>query len=312
MSIIERVASMLGPVPDAGQEPQAVDKEKKASSPNLIERAAGKSGRMEALLEKGIPPALVAAPEVAPKVGKVSQTVTINMDNLRRAGMITPDGERTEITEGFRRAKRHLIANIVNRRANSSVNLIMVTSSVPGEGKTFCAVNLAISIAMEMDHTVLLVDADVARPSIPAVLGFRAGAGLMDVLLDGRVDLADVLVKTDIEKLTILPAGTAHHRATELLASEAMRILLQEMAQRYSDRVIIFDSPPLLVASEAGVLASHMGQIVIVVEAGKTPQTSLKDALGRIESCDNVGLLLNKGTTYDTSYYRKYYSGYGA
>ena len=117
------------------------------------------------------------------------------------------------------------------------------------------------------------------------------------------------MCRTDIEKLSILPAGTGHRRATELLASERMRALLEEMATRYHDRVIIFDSPPLLAASEAGVLASHMGQIVMVVEAGKTTEHDLKDALRRIESCDIVGVVLNKGRAPNAGYY---YGAYGA
>jgi len=152
------------------------------------------------------------------------------------------------------------------------------------------------------------VDADVAKPSIPAALGLEADKGLMDVLLDRRIDLAEVLWKTNIDKLTVLPAGTAHPRATELLASGAMRDLLQEMATRYHDRIIIFDSPPLLAASEAGVLANQMGQIVMVVEAGKTTEAALKDALGRIESSKVAGLLLNKGQGAGLGYY---YGGYG-
>jgi receptor protein-tyrosine kinase len=159
-----------------------------------------------------------------------------------------------------------------------------------------------------MDQTVLLVDADVAKPSIPEALGLEADKGLMDVLLDRRIDLAEVLWKTDIDKLTVLPAGTAHPHATELLASGAMRDLLREMATRYCDRIIIFDSPPLLAASEAGVLANQMGQIVMVVEAGKTTEAALKDALGRIESSNVAGLLLNKGQGPGLGYY---YGGYG-
>jgi receptor protein-tyrosine kinase len=170
----------------------------------------------------------------------------------------------------------------------------MVTSALTGEGKTFCAINLAISIALEMDYTVLLVDADVAKPSVPQALGFKAEKGLMDVLLDRRIDLAEVLCKTDIDKLSILPAGTANQHATELLASDAMRVLLQEMAERHRDRIVIFDSPPLLAASESAVLASQMGQIVMVVEAGKTSEAALTNALSRIESSNIAGLVLNK------------------
>ena len=196
--------------------------------------------------------------------------------------------------ESFRRVKRHVLANIANAEPGVPANLVMVTSPLANEGKTFCAINLAISMAMEMERTVLLVDADVAKPSVPSVLGLKIERGLMDVLFQQGVDLSDVLCRTNIDKLTLLPAGKGRHHATEMLASDAMGALLQEMAERYSDRIIIFDSPPLLAASESSVLATRMGQIVMVVEAGKTTETALKESLTRIESCRNVGLLLNK------------------
>jgi exopolysaccharide/PEP-CTERM locus tyrosine autokinase len=233
----------------------------------------------------------------------------VDRDRLRRQSIITPDGERTAVAENFRRIKRHILANAASPRAGAPpTNLVLVTSAVAGEGKTFCAINLAISIALEMDRTALLVDADVAKPNVPQALGLEAEKGLMEVLLDRRVDLAEVLWKTDIGTLTLLPSGTTHKHATELLASDAMRALLQEMAERYHDRIIIFDSPPLLAASEAGVLASQMGQIVVVVEAGKTSETQLKDALGRIDSSKVAGLLLNKGESPSLGYG---YGGYG-
>jgi receptor protein-tyrosine kinase len=210
--------------------------------------------------------------------------------------MITPDGERTAIAENFRRIKRQILSLVASPRAGTApANLVQVTSALPKEGKTFCAINLSISIALEMDRTVLLVDGDVARPSVLQAFGFEAEKGLMDVLLDRQIDLADVLWKTDIGKLAILPVGAAHKHATELLASDAMRGLLREMTERYHDRIIIFDSPPLLAASEAAVLASQMGQIVMVVEAGRTSEAELRDALGRIDSDKVTGLLLNKG-----------------
>jgi exopolysaccharide/PEP-CTERM locus tyrosine autokinase len=231
-----------------------------------------------------------------------TRTVNIDRELLRRRGMVTPDGARTPIAENFRRIKRHILASMAQPKPGVAANLVLVTSALPGEGKTFCATNLAISIALEMDHSVLLVDADVAKPGIPATLGFKAELGLMDVVLDRKIELADVLCHTDIDKLTLLPAGTPHPRATELLASEAMRALLQEMADRYRDRIVIFDAPPLLVASEAGVLASRMGQIVLVVEAGRTSEAELQNALGRIESGDVAALVLNKAQSPGPAY----------
>lgn len=132
-------------------------------------------------------------------------------------------------------------------RTNSAIqngNLIMITSALPGEGKTFTAINLAISIAMELDNTVMLVDADVSRPSVLNMLGLQPAPGLLDVVVKNSVDISGVLLRTNIEKLSILPSGTAQARATELLASDAMIRLLDDMSGRYSDRIIIFDSPP--------------------------------------------------------------------
>jgi receptor protein-tyrosine kinase len=240
----------------------------------------------------------------------------IDLARLRKAGMITPDGEKTQISEEFRVIKRPLLTNVFSRSATriKNGNLIMVTSSFPGEGKSFSAINLAMSIAMEKDHTVLLVDADVAKPSIPASLGLAPSKGLMDLLLDESLRFSDVLIKTNVDKLTILPAGRWDAHATELLASERMNRLLEELAQRYDDRIVIFDSPPLLVTTESRTLASKMGQIVMVVEAAKTPQTAVKEALSQIEKCEVVGLILNKsaGLLGDDATTYGAYGGYGS
>jgi len=276
MSIIERMAELLGPV----------------SQPNPEAKDRAAAARAEARPAR---PASTTTP-----------TLKVDRQRLRQQSIIAPGGERTPVAESFRRIKRQILANVANPKPGAPANLVQVTSALAGEGKTFCAINLAISIALEMDHTVLLVDADVAKPSIPQALGLKTEKGLMDVLLDRRIDLAQVLCRTDIDKLSLLPAGTAHQQATELLASDAMGALLQEMAER--DRIVIFDSPPLLSASEAGVLASRVGQIVMVVEAGKTSEAALKEALGRIESSNVVGLLLNKGEAPGLG---SYYGGYG-
>jgi receptor protein-tyrosine kinase len=236
-----------------------------------------------------------------------NRSFKIDRNRLRAQSMITADGERTTIAESFRRVKRQILANVAGAKAGASpANLVLVTSALPGEGKTFCSINLAISIALEMDRSVLLVDTDVAKSSVPRALGLEAGHGLMEVLQDGRIDLADVLWKTDIGRLSLLPVGTAHKYSTELLTSDAMRALLRDMAERYRDRIIIFDSPPLLAASEAAALASQMGQIVLVVEAGKTSDTALKDALSRVDAGKVAGLLLNKVESASLEY------GYGA
>ncbi|MCC6531318.1 MAG: tyrosine-protein kinase family protein [Burkholderiales bacterium] len=228
--------------------------------------------------------------------------------------MVTPEGTRSQIFEEFRLIKRPLLKNALGQGPTpiQRGNLIMVTSCMPGEGKSFCSVNLAMSIAMEMDHTVLLVDADVAKPSIPRMLSIDGGLGLMDVLLEDHLPVSQALIRTNIDKLKLLTAGRHHPNATELLASGAMRELLDEMSSRYSDRIIIFDSPPLLATTESRVLASQMGQVVVVVEAGKTTQQNLREGLNHIESLENVSLLLNKTRFRGGSGYYGYgYGGYG-
>jgi receptor protein-tyrosine kinase len=187
-------------------------------------------------------------------------------------------------------------------------NLIMVTSSLPEEGKTFVSINLAISLAMELDKSVLLVDADVSRPSVLSRLGLPSSEGLLDVLTHPSLQVTDVLMRTNIDKLTILPSGKASGRATELLASDAMNRLLIELATRYADRIVVFDAPPLLPSTESRVLATHMGQVVVVVEADHTPQRSLNQALAAIESCPVVLPLLNKISRSEVGSYYGYYA----
>jgi receptor protein-tyrosine kinase len=312
MSIIERVADLLEPLD------RPISKPAERSEPYLVERAISNVAplpgpaevRNRAPLEAKVQVEDLKADVLQERpAGKPQQIFRVDREHLRRQSIVTPDGDRTPNAESFRRIKRQILANVNKSKAGGAPsNLVLVTSALAGEGKTFCAVNLAISMALEMNRTVLLVDADVAKPSVPDTLGLKVERGLLDVLLDRRIDLAEVLCKTDIGKLTLLPAGTAHPHATELMASDAMRVLLQEMAERYRDRIIIFDSPPLLAASEAGVLASQMGQIVMVVEAGKTSEDALKAALARIETGNVTGLLLNKGQDPGLRYH---YGEYG-
>jgi exopolysaccharide/PEP-CTERM locus tyrosine autokinase len=231
------------------------------------------------------------------------RSVEIDLAWLAGLGMVTHEGGRTPAAEDFRIIKRPLLRNLRGEGAAAihNGNLIVVTSALPGEGKTYCALNLAMSIAMERDITVLLVDADVARPSILSTLGLPPRPGLMDILLDDALQLADVILKTNVPTLSILPAGRRNRHATELLASRSMSTLLSEIANRYADRIVIFDSPPLLITSEASVLAAQMGQVVLVVEAERTSQNTVREALRRIEPCQHVSLIYNKshpGTEY--------------
>lgn len=256
-----------------------------------------------------------AAPPVQEEPSRphvVSRQVDLDLDAMAAAGLVSPNAPRSHIADQYRVIKRPLIANAMGKGSVpiANGNLIMVTSAVAGEGKSFTALNLAMSIATELDNTVMLVDADVARPSILRMLGLPASRGLLDLLVDDKAELSQVLLKTNIDKLTLLPSGTPHSRATELLASDAMTMLIEDIAKRYSDRIVIFDSPPLLLTTESRVLAGHMGQIVVVVHAEKTLQSDVEHALATIESCPVKLMVLNQATAGGVGGYG-YGQGYG-
>lgn len=260
--------------------------------------------------------ATLGAGEASEAPVATSRCVDLDLAMLQANGIVTPNAPRSHIADEFRVIKRPLLSNAMGRGAAAlpHANLIMVTSAVAGEGKSFTSVNLAMSIAAELDHTVMLVDADVARPSILSMLGLPPGPGLLD-LLEGKADMSGVLMKTNIDKLTILPSGTPHARATELLASDAMRVLLDDISKRYQDRIVIFDSPPLILTTEARVLASQMGQVILVVHAGKTLQADVQHALATIEACPVKMMLLNQLPADSKSGYGygyHYGHGYGA
>lgn len=248
-------------------------------------------------------------PHGAAQPAESSKLVEIDLARLAAMGYVTPDSPRAQIAGELRVIKRPLLTNVQGKSAApiERANLIMVTSSVPGEGKTFLAVNLAISMAMEMDGRVLLIDADVSRPAVLNRLGLPQSPGLLDVLTNPELRMSDVMLRTNIERLSIVPAGAPQGHATELLASEGMGALLDELASRYSDRVLIFDAPPLLPSTESRVLAAKMGQVVVVVEAEHTPQSTVAQAMQTLEACPVVLPVLNKTSRSDVGTYYGYY-----
>lgn len=313
MSLIEQAAKRLEQLRQAGVElpedhiappaKQAPSKSARPSDPYAVEiSVSGKSEDSE-------------KPERSEQVkakNSPAKRIELDLDAISASGLLVPQVSRSQMADEYRVIKRPLIANAMGRGSApiQNGNLIMVTSALPGEGKSFTAINLAISIAMELDNTVMLVDADVARPSVLNMLGLPPAPGLLDVVDKNSVDISGVLLRTNIEKLSILPSGTQHPRATELLASDAMVRLLDDMASRYSDRIIIFDSPPLLLTTESRALATHMGQIVIVVHAEQTAQAAVKQAVSAIEACPVKMLVLNQARQASTDGYGYGY-GYG-
>lgn len=222
---------------------------------------------------------------------------SIDFNRLRLAGLVTPEADYTEIAEQYRIIKRPLLLKAFDRSPDrpQNSNVIMVTSARPGEGKTFTACNLALSIALEQDYSVLLIDADVRHPSVMAVMGLQAQRGLTDILLDPTLDPADVMIRaSNLRNFALIPAGRHDPRTPELFASQRMGKLVDSLASRYPDRVIIIDTPPVLASSEPTVVALHVGQSVVVIEADRTSARAVQSALSLISRCPSINLVLNK------------------
>ncbi|MEX2615426.1 MAG: XrtA-associated tyrosine autokinase [Alphaproteobacteria bacterium] len=233
----------------------------------------------------------------------------LDYDQLRRSGYITPDQQQSHLAEEFRAIKRPLLLKAFgnDKRKVERGNVVMITSAQPGEGKTFSSINLAMSIASERDLHVLLIDTDVYRHRLEEELGIGDRKGLVDLLIDDKLELTDLFVRTNIPNLTILPVGTKHPQAPELMASQKMASLMDDIAARYPDRVIIIDSPPVLASSEASVLALLVGQIVLVVEANRTKKANVERSLKLISNCENIYFVINKtGADSTISAYRTY------
>lgn len=237
----------------------------------------------------------------------------INLEALAHKGIITPGSARTRIKEEYRLIKRPILDKAFGEKSTRGggkhKNVIMVTSATPGEGKTFNSISLAISIADEQNRRVLLVDADVINPSVARTFEIEEDVGLVDYLSGDYHDISELLNQTNIEDLSFLQAGKRHHLTTELLASRQMAKLIDEISSRYPDRIIILDSPPLMHTSEASVLASLAGQVILVVAENDVKQSDVRKAIARLDNRTDIGLILNK-SRYSANRYGYYY-GYG-
>jgi exopolysaccharide/PEP-CTERM locus tyrosine autokinase len=279
-------------------------------------------------VEAAAPAAPVAQPEAAPRAEPapepkpaphpVSRALIrripagpeahVDREALREAGFIEPEAPGGGLAEEFRIVKRQLL---LGARDDAKSRTILVCSSQPDEGKTFCAVNLALSLAAERDVEVLLVDSDFPKPEILSILGIEGGPGLVDALADSSVDPESLVIRTDVRGLSVLPAGRHVPNVTELLASERTREVLDCLAETSPKRILLFDSPPALMASPASVLASHAGQLLMVVRADQTTESDLRAAVGLLSACDNIRLLLNGAGFSPTGKRFGDYYGYG-
>lgn len=248
---------------------------------------------------------------------KSVKSVSINTAFLQLNGMVTPESGFTEIAQQFRRIKQPILKRAFAEASEKNSNVVAVTSTGSNEGKSFVCMNLAVSIAMELDRTVLLVDADAFKGAITRdFCDFEEEpAGLQDLIAGSEKNIADLMLKTDINRLTLLPAGTVSENVAEHLSSSNMKEIIREISSRYSNRLIIVDCPPISAGSEATILADLAGQIVFVVEAEKTTIPKLEEALKQVDKNKITGLILNKSNQRDaTDLYSEYgaYGSYGA
>ena len=267
---------------------------------SLVERALKKLQESKAALPERDINARNAAVHVpqqhSAKAVVPGRTVKIDRRALRAAGLLPPEEQERLLADQYRQIKRPLIANALGKGVDKVPNghLIMMSSALPGEGKTFTSINLALSLAREKDVTVLLIDADVAKPHISRLFGVEHDPGLLDVLTDTALDVESLIVQTDVPGLSILSAGRQTETATELLASSRMEQVVARIGAHDRKRIVLVDSPPLLLTSESRVLADVVGQVVLVVRAGMTAQQSVLDAIDFLGEGKAIGLVLNQ------------------
>ncbi|MCP3730183.1 AAA family ATPase [Sphingomonas sp. MG17] len=306
-SLLERAADIYGLTPQARPVPAPV-------APQHDVPAAPKLAEDEPF-ELEAPLAIEEPVEVfVPRTvdwNPVRRTVTIDREKLAEAGMIVPGATVTALAEEFRLVKRQLLntSRTIRAQDEDKSRMILVSSAKPNDGKTFCAINLALSLAAEKDVEILLVDADFAKPDILNQLGAADGPGLLDVLTGTVASAEDCILDTDVPQLSVLPAGTKSVADTELLSSERAHAILDGLAAANPRRIVIFDSPPILAASPASVLASHVGQVMLVVRADKTSESDLREAVALLDACEQVQLVLNSVSFQPGG---RRYGGYGA
>jgi protein-tyrosine kinase len=238
----------------------------------------------------------------------------IDRGALQSLSMIPPPAQQRELSNQFRSIKRPIVDYALEKSHEDPFGrTVMIASALPGDGKTFTCLNLAFSLALEKDLHVLLVDADAPKPHLSKTFDMQRTPGLLDVLADPNGAIENFIVPTDVPRLDFLPAGTLSETATELLASERMRTVVQRLTSIYKNGIVLFDSPPVLLTNESRALGALLGQVVLVVKAGITPQQAVRDAVGMLGEDRHISLVLNNAELDGAlGYYYGYGYGYGS
>jgi exopolysaccharide/PEP-CTERM locus tyrosine autokinase len=279
-----------------------------------IARMRNQANAAAAKAADAAPAPSVSASAVPPIVSRVvgaakpATRIAIDRVALRANGYLAEEGKERHFADHFRRIKRPLVEKAMSKDAKGQPRVIMITSSLPGEGKTFSSINLALSMAMERDVSVLLVDCDVAKRHVGEILGVKDDVGLLDALADESLDIESLVVETNVPGLSILPAGRRVETTAELLSSQRMRELVAELCQHNPRRIVLLDSPPLLITNEGRALLKVAGQVVLVMRAGHTPRHAVQDAVALFGAEKAGGIILNHVGGGEAS---GYYYGYG-
>lgn len=274
---------------------------------SLIEKALGK-------MRNAGSPAVVLKPASMPSEASMlpenTRRISVDRSALRAAGYLPEELEERRHADYYRQIRRPLIEKARTAGGAAEIRLILLTSALPGDGKTFTAINLALSMARDQDLSVLLVDADLPKAHISRVFGVQNEPGLADALLDESRDVESLVLRTDVRGLDILPAGKSSDAAAELISSARAAQITARIVGRNPRRVALIDSSPLLVSSEARALVQIPGQIVLVVRAGRTPNQAVLDAIAHLDKKKLQGLILNEARVRGGSDY--YYTDYSS
>lgn len=283
---------------------------------SLVERALKKlqESRATRPADEGVAPKAPRAPQAGtaipePPAPAIDTTRVVNIDRarLREMNLLPPQAIERRIASQYQQIKRSLVASVLGGGLGHAGHVVMLASAIPGEGKTFTSINLALSLALEKDIEVLMVDGDVAKPHVSSIFGVEQERGLMDLLVNRELHPNNVILRTDVPGLTLMPAGRKHETATELLASERMAEVIRQLAAPNGRRIVLLDSPPLLLSTEARALTDCAGQVVLVVGAETTARSAVKDALAAIGADKPVSLVLNQSSLPPADGYYGYY-----
>ncbi|HVZ70379.1 MAG TPA: AAA family ATPase [Rhizomicrobium sp.] len=307
LNLIQRAAKRLAEQPVQAAEPRPAIEQPAMRR----EVASPQSVAPEARLERAEPPQPRMNGSAQP-AAITSRPVRLNLTRIRQAQIVTPDNTSSTTYNEFRAIKRRLIPMARAQNGGTMTNnLFMVTSALPGEGKTFTAMNLAISLAAERNLHVILIDGDVVRSSLDAYFDGANGLGLTELLNGKCRDVNEVMHRcVDVPNLRVIFAGKHDAGSPELLASKRMGDICQDLATRYPDRIILIDAPPVLAAAEPAALVPHMNHVIMVVAAQQPSRHHVEEALTKISSARNIMMLFNKSPQWRHTSAASYYYYY--